>query len=63
MIILIFTLMIKNKNIVRKNICNNCTPVKELLPIKQYQDLDNNLIKPLILRKIERSLVYTDELI
>jgi len=55
--------MIKNKNILRKNICNNCTPVKELLPIKQYQDLDNNLIKPLILRKIERSLVYTDELI
>lgn len=43
--------MIKNNKFSRRNIYNKCTLVKEPIPIKQYQDLDNKLIKNLIFKE------------
>lgn len=43
--------MTRLKNLLRKYICNKCTTVKELVPLKQYQDLDNKTIKDLIFKE------------
>ena len=43
--------MTKLKNLLRKYICNKCTPVKELVPLKQYQGLDNKTIKDFIFKE------------
>ncbi len=59
MIILISTLKVNHPKFLHKNICNKSTPVKELYPIKQYKDLDNELIKTLIFNEnINKSGIY-----